>query len=365
MGMVSKMERRKALLALEQPPAAATIPAGPHAIVDVRAYAVPLSGTDGPYVVMQFKTQSGLAGYGECKELSGADLKATREAVLGRSASAYEALRPLVPRNAQAALDMALLDILGKTTKAPVYRVLGGPTRNKARAIVRLAGNSDEELQRDLEKRLALGFAAFLVPIPAPEARNQGSAYIHAGVARFKAMRAAAPHADFAFACSDQLTPADTASLAAAVESMHPLWFDAPCPVSNLATLHKVADETVVPLGFGRDIANPGTFQDLLHDGLVDLLRPNLLIHGISGVHRLAAMAETYYVAVSPWHDGGPIATAAALHVAASIPNFFIVELPRTGAGSATPHDGFCALPKGPGLGVDVNVKELERNQIT
>jgi galactonate dehydratase len=364
MGMVNKAERRKALLALGQHPAAGTVPSGPDAILDVRAYAVPQSGTENSYVVMQFRTQSGLAGYGECKDLSSVDLKATREAVLGRSASAYEALRPLVPRNAQAALDMALLDILGKATKAPVYRVLGGPTRNKARAIVRLAGNSDEELQRDLQKQLALGFAAFLVPIPAPEARNQGSAYMHAGVARFKAMRAVAPHADFAFACSDQLTPADTASLAAAVESMHPLWFDAPCPVSNLATLHKIADETVVPLGFGRDIANPGTFQDLLRDGLVDLLRPNLLIHGISGVRRLAAMAETYYVAVSPWHDGGLIATAAALHVAASIPNFFIVELPNSGAGSATLLDGFCALPKGPGLGIDINEKELERNQI-
>jgi galactonate dehydratase len=76
-------------------------------------------------------------------------------------------------------------------------------------------------------------------------------------------------------------------------------------------------------------------------------------------------MAETYYVAVSPWHDGGPIATAAALHVAASIPNFFIVELPNTGAGSTGLHDGFCPLPKGPGLGVDVNEEELERNQIT
>jgi hypothetical protein len=50
---------------------------------------------------------------------------------------------------------------------------------------------------------------------------------------------------------------------------------------------------------------------------------------------------------------------------AASVPNFFIVELPNAGAGSATLHDGFCALPKGPGLGIDVNEKELERNQIT
>src|ERR1700685_994367 len=81
MGTVSKVNKRKALLAWGELPAAATIPAGPHAISDVRAYSVPLSGTNS-YVVLQLRTQSGLTGYGECKELSGADLKATREAVL-------------------------------------------------------------------------------------------------------------------------------------------------------------------------------------------------------------------------------------------------------------------------------------------
>jgi galactonate dehydratase len=360
--MISKVERRRVLLGLGQSQPATV---GSHTISDVRAFAVSASGTGISYVVLQIRTQSGLVGHGECKQLSGPDLKATGEVLVGRSASAYEALRPLAPQNAQAAIDMALLDILGKATKAPVYRVLGGPTRNKARAIVRLTGSSDDELEKDLHQQLASGFAAFLVPIPSPAARNQGSAYIQAGVARFKAMRAAAPDADFAFECNDQLTPSDAATLAAAVELMHPLWFDAPCPVSNLSTLHKIAEETVVPFGFGRDISSPGTFQDLLRGGLIDLLRPDMLIHGISGIRRLAAMAETYYVAVAPWHAAGPIATAAALHVAASIPNFFIVQLPSSGAGSATPRDGFFALPKGPGLGIEVDEKALERNQIT
>jgi galactonate dehydratase len=362
--MINKVERRRALSALGQREAAATQESGPQAISEVRAFAVPQSEPASAYVVMQVRTQSGLIGYGECKELSSADLKATRAVAMGRPASAYETLRTSVPQNAQGAIDMALLDILGKATKAPVYRVLGGPTRNKARAIVRLAGTSDDELQKDLQQKLSAGFAAFLVPVPIPEARNQGSAYMHAGVARFKALRAAAPNADFAFECADQLTPSDSASFAAAVESMHPLWLDAPCPVSNLSTLHKIADETVVPLGFGRDIASPGTFQDLLRDGLVDLLRPNIVTHGISGIRRLAAMAETYYVAVSPWHAAGPISTAAALHAAASIPNFFIAQLPNSGSGSATPRDGFFELPKGPGLGVDVDEKTLTRNQI-
>ena len=362
MAMINRAPRRKALLAQTQ--SAAKGAAGPHSIAEVRAFAMRPSGTGRSYVLLQIRTHSGLTGYGECKLLSVPDLKAAREAIVGRSASAYEVLGPLVPANAQAALNMALLDILGKATKAPVYRVLGGPTRNKARAIARLAGSSDEELQQDLHKQLALGFRAFLVPIPAPEARNQGSAFVQAGVARFKAMRAAAGDADFALEASDRLTPGDSASLAAAVEAMHPLWFDQPCPVSNLSTLHKIADETVVPLGFGRDISNPGAFQDLLREGLVDLLRPDLLTYGISGIRRLAAMAETYYVAVAPWHEAGPVASAAALHTAASIPNFFIVQLPGAAAGSVTLQNGFFELPKGPGLGVDVDEKELGRNEI-
>ena len=79
----------------------------------------------------------------------------------------------------------------------------------------------------------------------------------------------------------------------------------------------------MVPLSFGRTISDPGIFQDLLREGLIDLLRPDLLVHGITGIRRLAAMAETYYIDVAPWHNGGPIANAAALHPAASIPNFY------------------------------------------
>ena len=176
-------------------------------------------------------------------------------------------------------------------------------------------------------------------------------------------MRTSAPNADFAFEGHAELTPGDAASLAAAVESMHPLWFDEPCRVSNLETIRKISEETVVPLGFGRTISDPGTFQDLLREGLVDLLRPDLLTHGISGVRRLSAMAETYYVALAPWHQGGPIAHAAALHAAASMPNFFIAQSPSSGA-AAAPRDGFFELPKGPGLGIDVDEKTFEGNRI-
>jgi galactonate dehydratase len=349
--------RRESLLLFAPPPSSDTLATGPDPISEIHAFQMD------SYLILQVRTQTGLVGYGECNSLSASDLKATNLSLVGHAPSAYQALDALAPPAIRGGLNIALLDILGHATKAPIYRVLGGPTRNKARAIVRLSGSQDAALQSDLEKQLTAGFRAFLIPIPLPAARNQGSEFVRIAATRLKAMRAAAPNADFAFEGHAQLTPGDAASLAAEVEGMHPLWFDEPCPVSNLETIRKIAEETVVPLGFGRTIPDPGTFQDLLRQGLVDLLRPDLLTHGISGVRRLSAMAETYYVDVAPWHQGGEIAHAAALHAAASMPNFFIAQSPNPVVGAA-PQDGFFALPKGPGLGIEVDQKRLEGKRI-
>lgn len=361
--MSSLSARRKPLPAISQAASAATIATSPHPISEVRAFQMVSAGSEKAYVILQVRTESGLIGYGECNSLSGSELKATNQAVVGRAATSYQVLDGLVPTAVRGGLNIALLDILGKAANAPIYRVLGGPTRNKARAIARLLGTTDSELRSDLEKQFAAGFRAFLVPIPAPTARNQGSDFVRLATARLKAMREAAPNADFAYEANAMLTPGDAASLATAIESLHPLWFDEPCPVTNIEVIHKIADETVVPLGFGRTISDPGIFQSLLREGLIDLLRPDLLVHGITGIRRLAAMAETYYVDLAPWHRGGPIANAAALHAAASIPNFFITQPTDPAAGTA-PRNGFLELPKGSGLGIDVDEKALEGKRI-
>lgn len=362
--MNSVFTRKKHRLLIAQAATTAeTVATSPHPISEVSAFQMGAPGSANSYVVLQVRTQSGLVGYGECNSLTPAELKAANQAITGRAATSYQALDALVPAAVRGGLNIALLDIVGKATKAPIYRVLGGPTRNKARAITRLSGTSDEELQSDLQKQMAAGYRAFLIPIPSPTARNQGSDFARLAVARLKAMRTAAPNTDFAFEANADLTPGDASSFAADVEIMHPLWFDEPCAVTNLETIHKIADETVVPLAFGRTISDAGTFQDLLREGLIDLLRPDILVYGITGVRRLSAMAETYYADLAPWHRGGRIADAAVLHAAASMPNFFIAQSSNA-PGAQQPHDGFFELPKGPGLGIEIDEKSFEGNRI-
>ena len=212
------------------------------------------------------------------------------------------------------ALDMALLDILGKACRAPVYRVLGGPTRHKVRAF------TDSN---------AAAFSAVAIAAPKPASRNQGKAYQNQVQALVKQLP---EDRDFVLSAHGSLTPGDAASVARAIESFHPLWFDEPCSVSNLEAVRKVSGETVTPLGFGRGITDAGVFQALLREGLVDVVRPDIAHWGISGARRIAVLAEAYYVAIAPHHDGGPVATAAAIHLAASVPNFFIQHVPL-------PHD--------------------------
>jgi galactonate dehydratase len=179
---------------------------------------------------------------------------------------------------------------------------------------------------------------------------------------------------DFVLAGNGLLTPGDAASVAATVETKHPLWFDEPCSHSNIDAVRKISGETVVPLGFGAGIDDPGVFQALLREGLIDVVRPEIGVFGISGAKRVAALAEPYYVAVAPRHSGGPVGTAAAIQLAASVPNFFIqyVPIPAAEQDRAMRREivspaiesgsgGFLELTKTPGLGITVNEAALEK----
>ena len=329
------------------------------------------------YCVIKVHTEDGSFGFGETGEVSAPDLAVGNQLVKGMQATAYEVLRRRLKAlpNLQAAVNIALLDIVGKAAGVPVYQFLGGPTRFKARAMTALEGGSNDSLAASLNVVRKAGYRTFIVPPPPSSERNQGRAFVFAARKRFDRLREeAGEDVDFVLGGASRLSPSDAASLAREFESFHLLWFDEPCPVTNLATLRKIAKETVTPLGFGTSVHDGGVFQDLLREQLVDVLRPSLTQNGISQIRKMAALAETYYVSVAPFHNGGPIGTAAALHLAASLPNFFVQQIPRpaaetdqrmraalAGSSVESVKDGYASLPTEPGLGISVNEEALEK----
>ena len=337
------------------------------------------------YVVLKIDTDGGPSGYGETWASPDLANAATRLAafrsLIGQDALASQAIdAELVRANTAAgvrtAVNMALVDVVGKVAKAPAYEVLAGATRVKARALAMLQGADRAALIRSLERARARGFLAFSVELQIPAGPVRAREFYRSTVDLLSALRAAGGSGaeDFVLDCGGRTTASEGSSLAAALEAFHPLWIDEPAGEINEEALRKISTESVTPIGWGRRIESPAGFQDLLRLQVVDVLRPDMARYPITAIRKAAALAEAHYTAFAPYHAGGPIATAAALHVAASTPNFVIQQVPLpaddrdvamreelAGKGLEVPVDGFLRLPTRPGLGVEINEDALKR----
>jgi galactonate dehydratase len=346
-------------------------------IADVKAWTLREPVSKRAYTVVKIQTRSGITGYGECAPLAAAEFAGAKKVMTGRPVTVFEVTAPLLAEfpTARAALNIAMLDVAGKAMKAPTFQVLGGPTRYKARALTALTGDSEPALLSSMKRAQAAGFRAFLVPVPETTNRNQGQSYVLATKKRLEALReAGVAGADFVLDGGNRLTPGDAQMISSGIERFHVLWLNEPCPPTNIGVLKKIAGENVTPIGVGRHIREGSEIQDLLREDAVDIIRPDIGLNGISQIRRMAAIAETYYVAVGPTHDGGPIGTAAALQLAAAIPNFFIQQIPLpeaeedrrmrselTRAPLELPQNGYLDLSADPGLGITVNEEALEK----
>ncbi len=365
--------RRQKLTAWIALQASAAVARDPHEITELRAFPLREPISQRAYTVIRLRSRSGLTGYGECALATPAQTDKARRALLGRPATSYAVTLAGTPLDG--AIAAAMLDISARAAKTPVYRFLGGPTRTKVRALTTLFGTTDAELKASLTTAQKSGYKAFQIPIPPSSAPNQGQAFDRTVQARMDALRSAAgASADFVLGGGSGLTAGDAASVAASLERFHLLWFDEPCSHSNMRTIRKISDESVTPLGFGRDIEDAGAFQNLLREGVVDILRPDLHRTGIPKLRQIAAMAETYYTAIAPGHEGGPLGTAIAIQLAACLPNFFIQHVPLpaaaedlrmraelAGAEIESVKEGFLAFPKGHGHGIEISEAALDK----
>jgi len=272
---------------------------------------------------------------------------------------------------------VACLDILGKATRASVYEILGGPTRHKVRAMAVLGDASEDMLRASVLAAKQEGFRAFSVPLTMPSGKERGRRFYTGIRSTLDGLRGAAgEECDFVLDCAGRTSPGEALSIADRLAGFHLLWMDEPCGELSATAQASLAKGSAMPTGYGRGFTNVARFQDLLREDAVDVLRPALATHGLTAVRKAAAIAETYYVAVAPFHRGGPIGTAAGVHVCAALPNSFVQERPFS-TNSANrqfraaisgwdekPSDGFFPLTGRPGLGLAVDEHVLDAHTV-
>jgi len=271
--------------------------------------------------------------------------------------------------SALSGIDQALWDIKGKFYNTPVYRLLGGPTRNKVRTYAHMYGNTTNDQIENALNSVAAGYDVFKTgPIDGPVRPLETPKFIDKCVERVGRIREALPrHVDLALDFHGKFTPANSIRLIRELEQFNLMFIEEPVQCENVDALVTVARSTCIPIATGERLFTRWGFREILEKQAAAIVQPDLChAGGITEVRKIAAMAETYYAMVAPHNPLGPISLAAGLQVAGSIPNFLCQEQASLGDGYIKEpfkiNNGFIDLPEKPGLGIEIDedyVKEM------
>ncbi|HET6195488.1 MAG TPA: galactonate dehydratase [Acetobacteraceae bacterium] len=284
---------------------------------------------------------------------------------------------------AVSAIDIALWDIKGKAFGVPVYELLGGRMRHKARLYGHVKGRTIETLVEEAVRLKEAGFTALghLNPL-LDESEDEPfykphAARIEEAIDNVRRLReAVGPKVDLCIEIHRRLTPPEAIALGRGIEKYTPMFFEDPLRPNSFDAMAEVARHIDIPIATGERFHSIYQFQTLLTRNAVQYLRPDVcLVGGITGAKKVAAIAEAHDAWVVPHNPLSPVSTAACLQIAACIPNFAIQEYPsRTPEldggkellGNDLAHgleeqvNGFIAIPNGPGIGVEL-VEDVEK----
>jgi galactonate dehydratase len=278
------------------------------------------------------------------------------------------------------AVDIALWDLLGKATGQPIYKLLGGASRQSIRIYNTCYDKVDFscEAGRLARELLASNIRAMKIWPFDPIARENNGNYISADQMR----RAIEPLRLIREEVGDAIDVAiefhgfwnlpSAIKIARALETYKPMWLEEMLPQDNLAAYAELARSTQVPLCLSERLMTRWGFRELLENRAASIIMPDIAwCGGISEGKKIATMAETYYLPIAPHNCGGPILHFATAHFSANITNLYIMESVRRHyhdeyEGLVTRKlipdaSGDLPLPPGPGLGVELSSEVLSR----
>jgi len=325
-----------------------------------RLTAVPV----GPKVFVKIETNHGVTGWGEIDQLepkAAAELaRSLFELLDGENPTRIEHLWQKLYRSHRdmrggpfmvhtiAGIDMALWDITGKLWGVPVYRLLGGPTRDRIR----------------------------LYPSPKSSKVGAGPAEFSGTPKDFerylslleRARKDVGPDGAVMFDAHCALPPPFLIQLAAQIKVGEILFIEEPAVPGNIEVFKRLKQSIGHPLATGERDRTIWEMLAYLHEGCIDILQPDCAhTGGITQIRKISVLAEAYHVPLAPHCVTTDLGATASLHAAASVPFLLIHEYyPQlTPEGLARKQwsmdkDGYASLPQGIGLGVDVDEAKLD-----
>ncbi|MFZ0759771.1 MAG: mandelate racemase/muconate lactonizing enzyme family protein, partial [Candidatus Sulfotelmatobacter sp.] len=306
------------------------------------------------YLWVRIHTDEGLVGLGESypnAEAEAAIVHSRLAAVLlGRDPSAIDRLWADMflavsysgwggaEMRAMSAVDIALWDLLGKATDQPIYKLLGGASRQSIRIYNTCydridftrdpAGLAGELLDSNIRSMKIWPFD----PIAKETGGNHiSSEQLRGAIEPLRIIRekfgdaievAIEFHGFWNLPCAKQI--------AAALKAYQPMWLEEMLPHDNLAAYAELAHSTHLPLCLSERLMTRWGFRELLENRSAGIVMPDISwCGGLSEAKKIATMAETYYLPIAPHNCGGPILHFATAHLSANLTNLCIMETVR------------------------------------
>ena len=377
----------------------------------------------GKFITMKINTDEGVYGWGEaglaygnCFEAAFGQCQDFAKLIIGMDPFDTEKIWEHLHRHtfwgmgggvvitsAMAAIDIACWDIKGKVLGVPVYKLIGGKTNDKLRAYASQLqfGWSDLIQVKNEGKGLGLlfdpqeyyevtknavrdGYDSIKVdPVFAATDPNTPLAQIWGSqgtqirgcyrqhdlkrsVERIAACReAGGDDLDIIVEIHSLLDANTAAELGKALEPLHIMYFEEPTSPENPSNFRHIKEKCNLPLATGERSYTRWGFRQFFEDRTLSVIQPDLCnTGGITETKKICDMAQVYDMGVQIHVCGGPIATAAALHVEAAIPNFTIheehnanllTEFINAGIHYYKPENGFYTVPELPGIGQEMS----------
>ena len=362
----------------------------------------------GEFLFVEVRTDAGLSGWGEVTTTTPTANRAVvamvRQAgtlLVGDDPSRIEAAWHKVFRSftylgtrgatshAVSGIDIALWDLRGKALGLPVHALLGGRVRDDLLLYTHPLGGSlrnDADLVREVRAIVDSGHTALKID-PFPHRPGQSAAnddYLDGNLDRDAERRAirltarvrqvAGDDVELLIDAHGRFNVPTAIRLCRALEAAADIdWFEEPVPVESLEALAQVRDRVRAPISVGERLHTRWEFAPVLERKLADFVMPDVTwTGGITELRKVAALAETYYVPVSPHDAGGPLNVLAGAHVMLTVPNFYRLETSRYDLSKYDElidapldvREGRLHVSDRPGLGVEMNLGYLRANAL-
>ena len=232
---------------------------------------------------------------------------------------------------AMAGIETAMWDLVGKALGQPVYNLVGGAIRKR----VEVYANGWYAFQGDLsmladraQEVVGRGYKTMKFDPFGPGGRELTHEQLKQACRIVEAVRTAVgDEIELAVEFHGRFSPIMALEAIRAMVPYRPRWCEEPIPAHNNEAMAQVVAASPLRVATGEHTYSRFGFLDLLMRKGAHLIQPDIVYcGGFMETKKIAAIAETFYVSVSPHNCRGPLGTVIAMHLSANIPNFDILE---------------------------------------